>query len=430
MSNWYIGGGSEFETGDKAQVWFNIDINGHATGTHNDYGTGDIEASDPYLLMENMGTVASPDPKAYFGLSGHYHLRIDENGIYGYHQGSGAWKDMFIGAPGVTDHGELDGLADDDHTQYHNVTRANTWLGTKSTTNLSEGSNLYHTTARVETIIDAEIVNGQSIDNAIDALINTHNVANRHIDHSAVSITAGVGLSGGGTIAANRTINCSITQYTDALAKAAAIEAGAYDETSWNANTMGATKDAIRDKIESMGDGGGLNNVVEDLTPELGGDLDCNQHKIIDLPAPSAVNDAARKTYVDAKVSDDVYGAGWNAVTTIAPSKKAVYDKIQSLSFGNCMIVSGTYTGNSSGTQRTISIGITAKFIAIYPTSYYIWLKWATIAGRYAERESGDAAWNHWNNAIEVITNAFKVGGDAYNYCNVDGRVYNWVAWG
>lgn len=38
--------------------------------------------------------------------------------------------------------------------------------------------------------------------------------------------------------------------------------------------------------------------------------------------------DAAART---AAVSDAVYGTAWNAVTTIAPSKNAVYDKIESL---------------------------------------------------------------------------------------------------
>lgn len=44
---------------------------------------------------------------------------------------------------------------------------------------------------------------------------------NQHVDHTAVSVTAGTGMSGGGTIAANRTLTCTITQYTDALARAA-----------------------------------------------------------------------------------------------------------------------------------------------------------------------------------------------------------------
>jgi len=50
----------------------------------------------------------------------------------------------------ITDHGGLGGLADDDHPQYHNDARANTWLATRSTSNLSEGTNLYYTNARVD----------------------------------------------------------------------------------------------------------------------------------------------------------------------------------------------------------------------------------------------------------------------------------------
>jgi hypothetical protein len=48
----------------------------------------------------------------------------------------------------------------------------------------------------------------------------------------------------------------------------------------------------------------------------------------------------AVKTALDAKVSDTAYGAGWDAVTTIAPSKNAVYDKIEAI----IAAVPGAYT--------------------------------------------------------------------------------------
>lgn len=48
------------------------------------------------------------------------------------------------------DHGSITGLGDDDHTQYHNIARADTWLGTKTTTELAEGTNLYYTDARAD----------------------------------------------------------------------------------------------------------------------------------------------------------------------------------------------------------------------------------------------------------------------------------------
>lgn len=54
----------------------------------------------------------------------------------------------------VVDHGDLEGLADDDHTQYHNDARALTWLLTRTTTDISEGTNLYYTEAKVSANID------------------------------------------------------------------------------------------------------------------------------------------------------------------------------------------------------------------------------------------------------------------------------------
>ena len=123
-----------------------------------------------------------------------------------------------------------------------------TRLATKSTTDLSEGNNLYYTTARVDSDIDAAFAAKSTSDlsegtnlyytsaradsdakNAVsggtgisydaatgvittnDAAIVHDNlsgfVANEHVDHSSVSITAGNGLTGGGDITATRTLN-------------------------------------------------------------------------------------------------------------------------------------------------------------------------------------------------------------------------------
>ena len=46
-----------------------------------------------------------------------------------------------------------------------------------------------------------------------DSLLNF--VADEHIDHSSVSVIAGTGLSGGGTITTNRTLNIDISEYSD-----------------------------------------------------------------------------------------------------------------------------------------------------------------------------------------------------------------------
>lgn len=57
---------------------------------------------------------------------------------------------------GVTDHGALTGLSDDDHNIYHTDARALTWLGTRSTTDLPEGANLYYTQTRFNTAFAAK----------------------------------------------------------------------------------------------------------------------------------------------------------------------------------------------------------------------------------------------------------------------------------
>ena len=66
----------------------------------------------------------------------------------------------------------------------------------------------------------------------------------------------------------------------------------------------------------------------------------------------------AAKTYVDtaaaAKISDTAFGAGWNAVTTIAPSKNAVYDAFQLY----LPLAGGTMSGNLTLSGLTASLPV------------------------------------------------------------------------
>ena len=104
------------------------------------------------------------------------------------------------------------------------------FLGTASTTNLSEGSNKYYTDARVKTKLDAENVISSSIQvlggtnivsgsSQIDHDATTNFVANEHIDHSSITLGSGLGLSGGGTIDTNRSISLDTTSshFTDGV---------------------------------------------------------------------------------------------------------------------------------------------------------------------------------------------------------------------
>jgi hypothetical protein len=86
--------------------------------------------------------------------------------------------------PANIDHGGLAGLSDDDHTQYHTDARALTWLGTRSTSDLPEGTNEYYTDAKVTTLLsgidintaaDSGLAGGSSIDADVSLSIDPTN---------------------------------------------------------------------------------------------------------------------------------------------------------------------------------------------------------------------------------------------------------------
>jgi hypothetical protein len=89
-----------------------------------------------------------------------------------------------------------------------------------------------------------------------EASINHDNlsgfVANEHIDHSSVSITAGTGLTGGGTIAGNRTISADFASQAEA-------EAGTNATKSMNPLRVAQAITAL------AGSGGGGSGTVEGL---------------------------------------------------------------------------------------------------------------------------------------------------------------------
>jgi len=74
-----------------------------------------------------------------------------------------------------------------------------------------------------------------SVDSEIDHDSLSNFVANEHIDHSSVSISAGDGLSGGGTIASTRTLNVDINGASDLAAPATGDELLISDASDTNA---------------------------------------------------------------------------------------------------------------------------------------------------------------------------------------------------
>lgn len=118
----------------------------------------------------------------------------------------------------------LNGVTSAIQTQINNI---NSGIGALTTDDVTEATNLYFTDERAQDAVGNILTDSLSIDFNYNDVSNTitadvlpagvdHNSlanysANRHIDHSTVSITAGIGLTGGGDITTSRTIDLEDT---------------------------------------------------------------------------------------------------------------------------------------------------------------------------------------------------------------------------
>jgi hypothetical protein len=136
-------------------------------------------------------------------------------------------------------------------------------------------------------------------------------VAAEHVDHSAVSVIAGTALTGGGTIESNRTLNVDETAINHDNLNNYAVgqhriinDAGTSATELWSASKINSHTHAAagiivaaNDRILGNDNGaaqaaqeltgaevkaitGCIADVVEDTTPQLGGNLDVNSKKI------------------------------------------------------------------------------------------------------------------------------------------------------
>ena len=98
-------------------------------------------------MSERSIAIRLPGPPPHYDAEDQANLRRDiERAV----RDLNASLNEILIAAGGGDHGSLAGLLDDDHTQYHTDARALTWLGTRSTSDLSEGTNLYYTDVRAD----------------------------------------------------------------------------------------------------------------------------------------------------------------------------------------------------------------------------------------------------------------------------------------
>jgi hypothetical protein len=197
----------------------NLQVNGTTTTVN----TQTLSVTDNLIYMNSGESDGSPTQSIDVGWA----ANVNDTGSY---EHVGMFRDATDGVfkifQGYTPEPDSDVQLDVGHASFaYAPFRASTLTGqylgfdsdfsAKSTTDLSEGTNQYFTTARARSsisgtsgisynsstgVITADVAN---IDH--DSLQNF--VANEHIDHSGVSITAGNGLTGGGDITTTRTLN-------------------------------------------------------------------------------------------------------------------------------------------------------------------------------------------------------------------------------
>jgi hypothetical protein len=93
---------------------------------------------------------------------------------------------------------DTDSVSEGTSNLYYTTTRFDTAFGTKSTTNLTEGTNLYFTSERVDDRVSNLVVGGTGISSTYDDVNNTLTLANTSPDQT-VSLTAGTGITTSGT---------------------------------------------------------------------------------------------------------------------------------------------------------------------------------------------------------------------------------------
>ena len=141
---------------------------------------------------------------------------------------------------------------------YYTDARFDTRLGTKDTGDLSEGSNLYYTDARVLTKINAT---------GIDALSD--------VDTTTASPSNGQALVWDGSQWEPGTVGGQITVQDEGSALSTSASTINFVGSGVVASGTGSTK-----TITIAGGSGGLSDIVNDTSPQLGGNLDLNSNNI------------------------------------------------------------------------------------------------------------------------------------------------------
>lgn len=101
-------------------------------------------------------------------------------------------------------------------------------------------------TASVDLVLSTQLLTANVIPGGVDHDSLLNSIANKHVDHSAISVIAGTGMSGGGTLTESRTLNCTVVGYLAATARADLLsDATLVNGTTDKAPTVNVVFDAL-----------------------------------------------------------------------------------------------------------------------------------------------------------------------------------------
>ena len=173
MANWYMKGQSNYESSSGFHMALYFDMNGYPEANYNSIKMPDsVSEGDPFMAFgaETKPTWNPGTAVIEIGLWDDYRIKIDDTGIWGWHEGSGVWFNLFSGGGGgviSASNVGTDGLGVfkqliDDNLEFKNIAPASSKI-----TVVANGDD-----------IDIDVAEGQiSHDSIADVSANDHHTA-------------------------------------------------------------------------------------------------------------------------------------------------------------------------------------------------------------------------------------------------------------
>ena len=285
------------------------------------------------------------------------------------------------------------------------------------TGDLSEGSNLYYTDARVKTKLDAEgVISGSS---QIDHDATTNFVANEHIDHSTITVGSGKGLSGGGTIDTSRSIflDTGSAHFDDGIKKIMNGDGVVSGSSQVNSLFVGtAVSTSIDDRLDTLEGESHENPLTFSDTAQV--DLIRTTNTITAnlkggvISGSAQVNDAfigtAVSTSLDSRIDSLETDSHTHTNKSNLDSINQDLNTTDNVQFGDLLLSGDLTVQGTTVTLNTAELNIEDKLISVASGSTTS--AQADGAGLHISGADESITWDHGNSRFNISDDVYAVG--------------------